>query len=115
MENKKWNFGNFLFRICFHIKDTFFPWINFFLSFSRQDTHVVTQKSVQKSGLKFKLLYLRNYSFDYAEIWCIPKENTSLSSKSFSLKPTYGLGYYGDFNFLNNVCNHSSCRKFQGI
>ena len=31
---------------------------------------------------------------------------------SFLLKLIHGLGFYDDLNFLQNVCNRSSCRKF---
>ena len=45
---------------------------------------------------KFKLLYLRNYSADRAEIWCAPLI-------PFSLKLIQGLRFYDDLNFLKNV------------
>ena len=53
-----------------------------------------------KTSEKFKPLYLRNYLTDRDEISCAPKAVVLIS---FSLKLIRGLGFYDDFNFLNNV------------
>ena len=52
---------------------------------------------VENSG-KSKLLYLRNYSANGAEVWCAPK--VTLSEVSFSLKLIHELGSYDDVNFF---------------
>ena len=64
---------------------------------------------------KFKLLYLRNYSADGTEIWRALEAFAALSSILFSLKLILGLGFHDDLNFVKNVCNRSSCRKFKAI
>ena len=40
------------------------------------------------------------------------KETRPFLLISLSLKMIHKLGFYDDSNFLKNVCNRSSCRKF---
>ena len=46
------------------------------------------------------------------ELKFAPQAHAALPLVLFSFKLIHGLGFYDNFNFLKNICNRSSCRKF---
>ena len=64
----------------------------------------------------YELFWYVNFGYMHFRFYAtLPKfgVNTDATFSLISLKLIHRLGSYGDFNFVKNVCNRSSCRTYK--